>query len=189
MNVPRPSLLCSNTDLDGWPRSTAGVLRAAGETQGWVYCPLAGWLCCGRVARGWHPQGPGSCRRGHRLGHRGHSAGPRARGHIHSLVGSGPRPHARLQSGPRCTAERRPLSGRRESRSWAQLLVAKAWWSPPGSLPQGEGEPSGTGTLGVLGGTPVPSTGPAPLYPQTIGTTDRATTLTALLFPKCPLLR
>lgn len=122
---------CSNTDLDGWPRSMAGVLRAAGETQGQVYCLLAGWLCCGRAAQGWHPQGPGSYRRGHYLGHRGHSAGPRAQGHIHSLVGSGPRPHAQLQSGPRCTAEHRPLSGRRESRSWAQLLVAKAWCISP----------------------------------------------------------
>lgn len=111
---PRPNV-CSNTDLDGWPHGGAGVLRAAGETQGLVCGPLGGWLCWGRAAQEWRPRGPGSCRRGPHLGHRGCSAGPRARGHTHSLVGSGPRPPALLQSGPRCTAGHRPLSrGRRE---------------------------------------------------------------------------
>lgn len=102
---------CSNTDLGGWPRSGAGVLRAAGEVQGVVCGPPGGRPCWGRVARGWRPRGPGSCRRGPRLGRRGYSAGHRARGRTHSRAGSGSRPPARLLSGPRCRAERRPLSG------------------------------------------------------------------------------
>lgn len=122
---------CSNTDLDGWPHSGAGVLRAAGETQGSVHGPLGGWLCCERVAQGWHPQGPGSCRMVPHLGHRGCSAGPQAQGHTHSLAGSGPQPPALLQSGPHCTAEHRPLSGRSERGSWAQLLLDKAWCAIP----------------------------------------------------------
>lgn len=135
---PRPHF-CSNTDLDGWPHSGAGVLRAAGEIQGPVCGPLGGWLCWGRVAQGWCPRGPGSCRRGPHLGCRGCSAGPRARGHTHNLAGSGPRPPALLQSGPRCTAEHRPLSGKRERGSWVQPLPAKACCAiSPSSLPLGE---------------------------------------------------
>ena len=102
---------CSNTDLGGWPHSGAGVLRAAGEAQGAVCGPLGGQPCWGRVARGWRPRGPGSCRRGPRLGRRGYSAGHPAPGRTHSRAGSGSRPPARLRSGPHCRAERRPLSG------------------------------------------------------------------------------
>ena len=162
---------CSNTDLDGWPRSGAGVLRAAGEAQGPVCGPLGGWLCWGRAARGWCPRGLGSCRRGPRLGHRGCSAGPRAPGHTHSRAGSGPRPPAPLQCGPRCTAARRPLSGRREKGSWAWLLVAEAWSAVS---PAHAHHPMEKGSVLGLPSSPPPL--PAPLCPQTTGTEDRALT-------------
>lgn len=157
---PRPHF-CSNTDLGGWPRSGAGVLRAAGETQGLVHGLLGGWLCWGRAAQGWRPQGPGSCRRGPPLGHRGCSVGPQTRGHTRSLVGSGPQPPALLQSGPRCTAEHRPLSGRRERGSWARLLVATAWCAIPWLTPPGRGACWDWCPLRAPGRAPPP----APLYP------------------------
>lgn len=140
---PSPPHFCSNTDLGGWPRSGAGVLRAAGETPGLVRGLLGGRLCWGRAAQGWRPRGPGSCRRGPHLGHRGCSAGPQTRGHTHSLVGSGPRPPARLQSGPHCTAEHRPLSGRRERGSWARLLAVTAWRAVPWLTTPGRGSTLG----------------------------------------------
>lgn len=165
---------CSNTDLDGWPRSVAGVLRAAAGTQELVCGPLGGWLCWGRVALGWCPQDPGSCRRGPRPGRRGCSAGPQAQGRTHSLAGSGPRPRARLQSGPRCTAERRPLSGRR-GEDTARFLVAKAWCAVPRLLSPGEGACWDWCPLGV------PDSAPAPLCPQTIGMEDGHTLIALLL--------
>lgn len=175
---PLPNV-CSNTDLDGWPHSGAGVLRAAGETQGLVCGPRGGWLCWGRAAQEWRPQGPGSCRRGPHPGHKDCSAGRRARGRTHSLGGSGPRPPALLQSGPRCTAGHRPLSGRRERGRWTQPLAhCPRGGSMPGLVPSESSWQCSSPHL-----TPPP----APRYHQTTGPEDRATTLLALLLSK-PLL-
>lgn len=144
---PPPPHVGSNTDLAGWPRSGAGVPRAAGVTQERAGGPRRGWLCWGRLALGWCPQGPGSCRRGPPQGRRGCSAGPRAQGRTHSLVGSGPPPPARLQSGPHCTAEHRPLQGGGREQA-AKFIVAKAWCAVPQLTAGGEGlVPSGSSWL------------------------------------------
>lgn len=141
------------------------------------------------MAQGWHPQGSGSCRRGPRLGHRGCSSGPQAQGHIHSLAGSGPQPPALLQSGPRCTAEHRPLLGKRKKRSWAQFLVAKAWCAVPQLTPQPrrEGARRNWCPLRAPGSAPLHTPPTAPLCPQRTGREDRHTTLIALLISEPPL--
>lgn len=100
--------------LSGWLYSEAEVQRAAEEARGQLCCLPADWLGWKMEAQGQCLRGPGSYRKGPHLGHRGFQADRPGQGHTHSLAESGSLLPALPQSEPRCTAERRPLLGRRE---------------------------------------------------------------------------